>query len=108
MATSSQSQGTWKEVSMDFNVELSKSMENTVIWVITNLFSKQVHLPSNPVCTHFGKILCVAIYQLHEPPRQIISDRGVQFTFHICQEFLKLLGPHKAQFFPSSGDKWRL
>lgn len=33
----------WRDISMDFIVELPESSGNRVIWVITNLFSKQVH-----------------------------------------------------------------
>lgn len=33
----------WKEISMEFRFELPKSSGNTMIWVITDLFSKQAH-----------------------------------------------------------------
>lgn len=40
----------WKEISMDFIVELSESSGNTIIWVITDLFSKEMHfVPSQKI-----------------------------------------------------------
>ena len=33
----------WKQISMDFIVDLPESQKKTVIWVVTDLFSKQVH-----------------------------------------------------------------
>lgn len=36
---------TWREISMDFIVELPNSTGNTVIWVITNLFFQ-----ASPLC----------------------------------------------------------
>lgn len=52
---------TWKEIFMNFTVELPESLENTVIWVTTNLFSKQVHFVvclKIPLCTNPGKAIC--------------------------------------------------
>lgn len=38
-----QTMASWREISMDFIVELPESSGNTFIWVVTDLFSKQVH-----------------------------------------------------------------
>lgn len=37
----------WKEISMDF-IEWLESSGNTVIWVVTDLFSKQLHFITCP------------------------------------------------------------
>lgn len=63
----------WKEISMDFIVELPKSSGNTVIWVITDLFSKQVHfvpcqkIPSNHTLM---KMFVQHVYRLHGAPEE--------------------------------------
>lgn len=74
---------------MDFIGELQESGGNTVIWVITDLFSKQVHfVPCQkiPTAKTLARMFVQHIYQLHGVPQWIISNRGVQFT----SEFGKL------------------
>lgn len=49
----------WKEISVDFIVELLESAGNTVIWVVTDLFSKQVHFipcPKIPTARALAKL----------------------------------------------------
>lgn len=80
---------------MDFIVELTESLGNTVIWVITDLFSKHVHfVPCQKILSAhtLAELLIHHVYRLHSAPQQIISDHGVQFTSKFWQEFLKLLG----------------
>uniref|UniRef100_A0A670Z7K1 Integrase catalytic domain-containing protein n=1 Tax=Pseudonaja textilis TaxID=8673 RepID=A0A670Z7K1_PSETE len=85
----------WKEISMDFIVELPESAGNTVIWVVTDLFSKQVlFIPCQkiPTTKALAKMFLIHIYRLHGAPQWIISDRGVQFTSKFWRAFLNLLG----------------
>lgn len=84
----------WNEISMDFIVELPDSAGNTVIWVVTDLFSKQAHFvacPKIPSAQTLAKMFVQHIYQLHGAPECTISDRSVQFTSSFWQEFLKML-----------------
>lgn len=80
---------------MDFIIELLKRLGNTVIWVITDLFSKQVHfvpcqnIPSDHTS---AKMFILYVYWLHSTLERIILDSGIQFTLRFWQDFLKLLG----------------
>lgn len=85
----------WKKISMDFIIELPKSLGNTVIWVTTDLFSKQINFVACPKILSvrtLAKLFVQQIYCLHGDPERIISDRGVLFTSSFWQEFLKLVG----------------
>lgn len=67
----------WTEISMDFIVEHPESSGNTVIWVVTNLFSKQVHfIPYQkiPTAKALAKMFLHHLYQLHGAPQRVISD----------------------------------
>lgn len=69
----------WTEISMDFIVEPPENMGNTVIWVITDLFSKQVHFilwQKIPSAWGLTKLFLHHIYRLHDAPQHIISDWG--------------------------------
>lgn len=83
-----------REISMDFIVELPESPGNTVIWVITKLFSKQMHLSHQRIPSAWGldKLFLYHVYRLHGALQNIISHRGGQFTSKFWSEFLKLLG----------------
>lgn len=58
-------QASWKGMFMDFIVELPESSGNMVIWVVTDLFSKQVHFtPCSKiplVCTLYKHDICMAL-----------------------------------------------
>lgn len=85
----------WRETSMDFIVEFPESTGNTVIWVITDLFSKQAHFvacPNIPSAQTLAKLFMQYVYWLHGVHECTISDHSVQFTLSFWREFLKLLG----------------
>lgn len=85
----------WKEMSMDLRAELPENSGNSVIWVMTDIFSKQVHIIpclKIPSARTLAKLFIEHIYRLHGVPECIISDRRVQFTSQFWQEFLKVLG----------------
>lgn len=87
---------------MDFIVELPESSGNT-IWVITDLFSKQVQfVPCQkiPSIHTLAKLFIHHVYRPHGGQQRIISVHRMQFTFKFWQEFLKLLG--KSQRLSSS------
>lgn len=73
----------WKEIAMDFIVELPESRGNTVIWTMIDLFSKPAHFTACsglPSARKLAKMFIKQVYQLHGVPRRIISDHRVQFT----------------------------
>lgn len=60
----------------------ANSSGNTVIWVVTDLFSKQVHFvayPKIPLVQNLAKLSVQHIYWLHGTPTKIISDRNLYF-----------------------------
>lgn len=80
---------------MDFIVECPENVGNTVIWVVTDLFSKQVHfIPCQKILTakELAKMFLHHINHLHGTPQLIISDRGIQFTSKFWRAFLNFLG----------------
>lgn len=83
---------------MDFIVEHPESGGNSVIWMVIDLFLKQIHFiacPSLPSSQRLAKLFLQHIYQLHGVPKRIISDHGVQFTAVFWREFIKLIDPPK-------------
>ncbi|XP_060539362.1 queuine tRNA-ribosyltransferase catalytic subunit 1 isoform X1 [Pantherophis guttatus] len=98
----------WKEISMDLIVDVPESGGCTVIWAVTDLFSKQVHfIPCSkiPSAKTLAKLFIQHVYRLHGAPKGIISDRGVQFTSNFWKEFLGLIG---VKLRPPPPDKWGL
>ncbi|KAK9395713.1 hypothetical protein NXF25_019074 [Crotalus adamanteus] len=81
----------WKEIGMDFIVDLPASHGNTVISTVIDLFSKQAHvIPCKglPSARQLTKLFITHIYRLHGVPHHIISDRGVQFTTRFWRNFI--------------------
>lgn len=74
---------------MDFIVELLENAGNKLVWVVTDLFSKQVHfIPCQKISTTEGlaKMFLCHVYHLHGAPQRI------QFTPKFWRAFLDLLG----------------
>lgn len=89
----------WREI---FIVEFPESTGNMIIWVVIDLFSKQVHfIPCHkiPLSQGLAKLFLHHIYQLHGATQCIISDRGVQFTFTFWRAFLDLLDTYQGLIF---------
>ncbi|CAJ0968257.1 unnamed protein product [Ranitomeya imitator] len=81
-------------VGMDFVVGLPKSRGCTIIWVITNHFSKMVHLvplPRLPSARALAALFIKHIFRLHGMPDKIVSDRGPQFASRFWRELCHLL-----------------
>lgn len=85
----------WEKIVMDLIVDLPTSRGKLVIWMVIDLFSKQAHsiackrLPSARKLT---QLFITHIYRLHDVPKRIVSDRGVQFTARFWREFLATIG----------------
>ncbi|CAJ0916111.1 unnamed protein product [Ranitomeya imitator] len=84
----------WGMVGMDFVVGLPKSRNCTIIWVITDHFSKMVHLvplPRLPSARDLAVLFIKHIFRLHGMPDKIVSDRGPQFASRFWRELCRLL-----------------
>jgi len=85
----------WKEISMDFIVELPKSREMTTIMVIVDRLTKMAHfipLRCLPTASIAADAFITNIFRLHGFPDSIISDRGSQFTSEFWNRMCQLLG----------------
>ncbi len=85
----------WSHVSLDFVTGLPPSDGNTVILTVVDRFSKAAHfipLPKLPSAKQTAELMLHHIFRLHGLPRDIVSDRGPQFTSCFWREFCRLLG----------------
>ncbi|XP_033018559.1 uncharacterized protein LOC117054152 [Lacerta agilis] len=79
---------------MDFITDLPASQQQTVIWVVVDLFTKMAHfIPCKalPTAQETARLFIDHIFRLHGLPRQIVSDRGAQFTSQFWRKVMQLL-----------------
>ncbi|CAJ0920656.1 unnamed protein product, partial [Ranitomeya imitator] len=84
----------WEMVGMDFVVGLPKSRGCSIIWVVTDHFSKMVHLvplPRLPSARALAVLFMKHVFRLHGMPDKIVSDRGPQFASRFWRELCRLL-----------------
>uniref|UniRef100_A0A3B3BM67 Gypsy retrotransposon integrase-like protein 1 n=1 Tax=Oryzias melastigma TaxID=30732 RepID=A0A3B3BM67_ORYME len=84
----------WSHISMDFVTGLPPSQGKTVVLTVVDRFSKMVHfiaLPKLPSAKETAEVLLQEVFRLHGVPRDIVSDRGPQFTSRFWAEFCRLL-----------------
>lgn len=85
----------WCHISIDFVTGFPLSSGNTAVLTVVNRFSKIVHfipLPKLPSAKETAEIMVQHVFRLHGLPRNIVSDRGPQFTARFWKEFCKQLG----------------
>jgi hypothetical protein len=88
----------WDDISMDFIIDLPLTAHKfNSIWVIVDQLSKSAHFI--PVHTHYdvrrhAKIYIAHMLCLHEVPKMIISDRGLQFVARFWEQLHTSLGTH--------------
>lgn len=85
----------WSHISLDFVTGLPPSEGNTVILTVVDRFSKMVHfvaLPRLPTAKGTAEALLTNVFRIHGIPRDIVSDRGSQFTARFWSSFCRLLG----------------
>src|SRR5215216_6359287 len=86
----------WDSIGMDFLTGLlTSSRVNDSIWVIVDRLSKVAHFI--PVKTTYqssklAELYIARIVSLHGTPKNIISDRGTQFTLRFWQKVQEGLG----------------
>jgi hypothetical protein len=83
---------------MDFIVGLSRTRDGYhSICVVVDRLTKVTHFI--PVKTTYNSAVLAELYMshivcLHGVPKQIVSDRGTQFTSHFWQQLHEALGTH--------------
>uniref|UniRef100_A0A8C5M421 Gypsy retrotransposon integrase-like protein 1 n=1 Tax=Leptobrachium leishanense TaxID=445787 RepID=A0A8C5M421_9ANUR len=84
----------WRDLSIDFIVDLPPSQGNTAIMVVVDRFSKMAHflpIPGLPTANETASLFLKEIVRLHGVPSSIVSDRGVQFTSKVWSAFCQSL-----------------
>ena len=85
----------WSHISLDFVTGLPASDGMTVILTVVDRFSKMAHfipLPKLPSAKETAQVVLDNVFRLHGLPKDIVSDRGPQFTSTFWREFCSLLG----------------
>ncbi len=84
----------WESIEIDFLCGLPESKGYTVIMVVVDRLTKMIHLipfKDIPTTEETAKEFLRNIYKLHGLPRDIITDRGTQFTSDLWKELLSAL-----------------
>jgi len=87
--------GPWEIISTDLITQLPELNGYNAICVIVDKLTKRAHFI--PINNRFSskdmvQLLYDKVYPLHGLPLQIISDRGVQYSAKLFQEWYKILG----------------
>lgn len=85
----------WSDISMDFVTGLPPSKGNTTVLTVVDRFSKMVHfiaLQKLPSAKETAQVLLDHVVRIHGIPRDIVSDRGPQFSSRFWKEFCTILG----------------
>ncbi|KAF7709078.1 hypothetical protein HF521_015928, partial [Silurus meridionalis] len=85
----------WSHIAVDFVIGLPPSAGHTAILTVVDRFSKMGHfipLPKLPSAKETAQLLLQYVFRLHGLPRDVVSDRGPQFSAHFWKEFCRLLG----------------
>ena len=91
----------WKSIEIDFLCGLPDSKGYTVIMVVVDRFSKMIHLipfKQIPDAKQTAKAFMNNIFKLHGLPQDIYTDRGLQFTSALWNEFMYLLNCQVLRF----------
>jgi len=87
--------GPWEIISTDLITQLPESISYNTICVIVDKLTKRAYfIPINNwfLFKDMVQLLYDKVYPLHGLPLQIISDRGVQYSAKLFQEWYKILG----------------
>ena len=90
----------WDKVGMDFITGLPRSSKgHNSIWVIVDHLTKVAHfIPINTTYdgSQLASLYIHRIVSLHEVPKEIVSDRGTQFTSRFWKKFQEALKSYKS------------
>ncbi|KAI2646957.1 Transposon Tf2-9 polyprotein [Labeo rohita] len=90
----------WLHISIDFVTGLPESQGKNTILTIVDRFSKAVHLVALtglPSAKTTAELILEHVVRLHGFPKDIVSDRGPQFTAKFWQAFCRLIGSTNGQ-----------
>ena len=85
----------WQHISVDFITKLPTSKGHDSILVVCDRFSKMSHFVATTEKTTaegLVKLFRDNVWKLHELPKSVISDRGLQFVAGLMKELDKMLG----------------
>ncbi|KAL0200244.1 hypothetical protein M9458_003431, partial [Cirrhinus mrigala] len=85
----------WSHISVDFVTGLPESQGKNTILTIVDRFTKAVHLVALtglPSAKTTAELILEHVVRLHGFPKDIVSDRGPQFTAKFWQAFCRLVG----------------
>ncbi|KAL0159610.1 hypothetical protein M9458_043335, partial [Cirrhinus mrigala] len=85
----------WSHISVDFVTGLPDSQGKNTILTTVDRFSKAVHLVALtglPSAKTTAELILEHVVRLHGFPKDIVSDRGPQFTAKFWQAFCRLVG----------------
>jgi hypothetical protein len=85
----------WRDISMDFITGLPKSGNKSVIMVVVDCLSKYSHFCALQylfIASTMAQIFMDQVFNLHDMPHTIVSDRDPTFTSNFWQELFKLQG----------------
>ena len=84
----------WKDISVDFVVELPESRGCTNIMIVVDRLSKMHHAIecSDMTAPNVARLFLRNVWKLHGLPTRTISDRGPQFMAAFTAEVYRLLG----------------
>ena len=88
-------EGPWLSIAMDFITDLPLSDGMTTILTVVDRHTKMAHFipaPKLPTAEETAVMFIKEVVRLHGLPREIVSDRGTQFTSHLWKRMLDLLG----------------
>ncbi|KAI2652558.1 Transposon Tf2-9 polyprotein [Labeo rohita] len=83
----------WSHISINFVTGLPESQGKNTILTIVDRFSKAVHLVAlTGLPSATAELILEHVVRLHGFPKDIVSDRGPQFTAKFWQAFCRLIG----------------
>jgi hypothetical protein len=88
-------EGPWQMITCDLIIDLPVSEGFDSIFVVIDRYTKKTHLiPTNKDVDAEGivKIFLNHVWKHHGTPKQVISDRGTQFTSKFMGQVLKRIG----------------
>uniref|UniRef100_A0AAY5KJG5 Gypsy retrotransposon integrase-like protein 1 n=1 Tax=Esox lucius TaxID=8010 RepID=A0AAY5KJG5_ESOLU len=85
----------WSHLSVDFLTDLPPLQGHTTILVVVDRFSKScclLPLPGLPTALQTAEVLFTHVFRHYGVPKDIVSDRGPQFTSRVWKAFMQHLG----------------
>lgn len=82
----------WSHIAIDFITDLPQSQGNTTILTVIDRFSKACRLiaiPKLPTALETAGLISEFVFRFYGLPKDIVSDRGPQFTSRLWSAFFK-------------------